>query len=244
MANAKGMNALLSDPKIIEQIRNPPAIPIQDFGIFEGSKDPGKDYDIPTTQTGSNGITLYYTPAAAQQHEPVLVRPRNNKKRPRSHSEEPAAAAQQQQHEGHRGLGGLDELPVSPQVILSHGGRGDISTPRFVRFVEGVARRAPVLCVRKDMREGKDSLETRTAAFNYFLADASASVLALGGRSFGSRCATRATVYSANKYLILWSYPLVSGMDVRSQELLALPEDVRVLFIRGSKDEVSSVARG
>lgn len=48
-------------------------------------------------------------------------------------------------------------------------------------------------------------------------------------------------VYSSNKNLILWSYPLVRNYDVRKQELLALSSDTRVLFIKGTKDWVSRV---
>ena len=48
-------------------------------------------------------------------------------------------------------------------------------------------------------------------------------------------------VYSSNKNLILWSYPLVRNYDVRKQDLLALSSDTRVLFIKGTKDWVSRV---
>lgn len=46
-------------------------------------------------------------------------------------------------------------------------------------------------------------------------------------------------MYSSNKNLILWSFPLVRDYDVRKQELLALSSDTRVLFIKGTKDWVS-----
>ncbi|KAG6358532.1 hypothetical protein INS49_012049 [Diaporthe citri] len=44
------------------------------------------------------------------------------------------------------------------------------------------------------------------------------------------------TVYSSNKNLILWSYPLVRNYDVREQKLFAISSDTRVLFIKGTKD--------
>lgn len=47
-------------------------------------------------------------------------------------------------------------------------------------------------------------------------------------------------MYSSNKNLILWSYPLVRDYEVRKQELLALSSDTRVLFVKGTKDWVSS----
>ena len=60
-----------------------------------------------------------------------------------------------------------------------------------------------------------------------------------GGRSFGARAAARASVYSANNNLILWSYPLIRGSEWRKHELLALSKEKRVLFIKGEKDWVS-----
>lgn len=44
------------------------------------------------------------------------------------------------------------------------------------------------------------------------------------------------SLHSSNRNLILWSYPLVRDQDFRKQELLALPADTRVLFIKGTKD--------
>lgn len=84
-----------------------------------------------------------------------------------------------------------------------------------------------------------ERLAKRTAAFNYFYNDAYSSVRALGGRSFASRAADRASVYSANNNLILWSYPLIRGSEWRKEELLALSKDKRVLFIKGENDWVS-----
>lgn len=238
MSNLAGMNKILQTPQGIESIQNAPATPVEDYGIFEGSEEEGRNYDVLTTQSTTNGITLYYTPET--QTPAPAAKAGGKRKRAKSPAAPPAPVTPQP---GHRGLGPLNSLPVSPEVIFSHGGGRGIRQPGFVRFVSGVARAAPVLCFRKDRRtDEKETLEARTAAFHYFLADSFSTVRALGGRSFGGRCATRAGVYSPVRYLILWSYPLLRDMEVRSQELLALSADTKVLFIRGTKDFVSNIA--
>lgn len=232
MADTTDMSSLLDEPEVIEQIQSAPTTPVATFEIFDGCDEPARSFDIPTGQTFSNGVTLYYSP----EKVPPRPSPNASKDRPRKR-----ALEEEKDPEGHHGLGVLDILPVSPQIIFTHGGGRGIFQNGFLHFVKGLARSHAVLAFRRDQSTlgSKDSMEMRTAAFNYFLNDAYASVVALGGRSFGARAAVRASVYSANKNLILWSYPLLRDSELRKEELLGLSGDTRVLFIKGQKDWVS-----
>lgn len=230
------MNSFILDPAVVENIRDGPQIPAETFEILDGCDDPERNYDVPTGQTFSNGVSLYYTPK-----EPPLppTPPKSKKGRGRKR---PPPEEDVPQPEGHQGLGVLDILPVSPQIIFTHGSGRDIYQKGFMHFVRGLARTHPILAFRKDrgaVGSREEELYKRTAAFNYFFNDAYSSVRALGGRSFGARSAARASVYSTNKNLILWSYPLIRDSDWRKDELIALSEDTRVLFIKGEKDWVS-----
>ncbi|KAI7773281.1 hypothetical protein LA080_011359 [Diaporthe eres] len=185
MAGIKGMNSFILAPDVIEDIGDDPIIPVESFEILDGCEDPERSYDVPTGQTFSNGA------AAASG------------RRRKKHSHQRATRAKK----NHQGLGVLDVLPVSPQVIFTHGSGRDISQKGFVHFVRGLAREHAVLAFRRDrgVRGSRaEELFKRTAAFNYFFNDAYCSVRAMGGRSFGARAAARASVYSTNKNLILW----------------------------------------
>lgn len=235
MADSKGMNLYLRHPDVVEEIQDEPSIPAKTFEIFDGCEAPERNFDVPTGQTFSNGVCLYYTPEEAS---PPPTPPRSQKGRGRKRRVEEEV----QQPDGHQGLGVLDILPVSPQVIFTHGSNRDIFSKPLMSFVRGLARTHSVLAFRKDRgQEGSrgEELFKRTSAFNYFFNDAYSSVLAMGGRSFGARSAARASVYSTNKNLILWSYPLIRDSDWRKDELIGLSEDKRVLFIKGDKDWVS-----
>lgn len=239
-ANTAVMNSFILDPAVVEEIQDGPQIPAETFEILDGCDNPERNYDVPTGQTFSNGVSLYYTP----EQPPLPPTPPKSKKgrgRKRPPPEEDVP-----QPEGHQGLGVLDILPVSPQIIFTHGSGRDIYQKGFMHFVRGMARTHPVLAFRKDRGAAgsrEEELYKRTAAFNYFFNDAYSSVRALGGRSFGARSAARASVYSTNKNLIFWSYPLIRDSDWRKDELVALSEDTRVLFIKGEKDWVSSLPR-
>lgn len=241
MADTKGMNSYLLHPDVVEEIQDDPSIPAETFEIFDGCEDPERDFDVPTGQTFSNGVCLYYTPEEAPP-PPTPPKSRKGRGRKRRAEEEIQEPESQQEPEGHQGLGVLDVLPVSPQVIFTHGSGRDIFSKPLMNFVRGLARTHSVLAFRKDRGTAgsrAEELFKRTAAFNYFFNDAYSSVLAMGGRSFGARSAARASVYSTNKNLILWSYPLIRDSDWRKDELIALSEDTRVLFIKGDKDWVS-----
>lgn len=233
MAETKGMNSFLLDPEVVKDIRDDPLVPTKIFEILDGCEDPERNYDVPTGQTFSNGVCLYYTPEAPPSPPPKKGKGRS-RKRP--------AEKQEKSPQGHQGLGVLDILPVSPQVIFTHGSGRGIYEKSFVHFARGLVRNHSVLAFSKDRGEAgprEVELFKRTAAFNYFFNDAYSSVRAMGGRSFGSRSAVRASVYSTNKNLICWSYPLIRDADWRKDELIALSKDTRVLFIKGERDWVS-----
>lgn len=238
MADTTGMNKFILDPSVLEDIQDDPLIPVETFEILDGCEDPERSYDVPTGQTFSNGVCLYYTPEV-KPPPPKVPKGRGRKRQ----AEEEVQPPEIQQ--GHQGLGVLDILPVSPQIIFTHGGGRGIFQKGYMHFVRGLAREHAVLAFRRDRGPGgsrAEELFKRTAAFNYFFNDAYCSVRALGGRSFGARSATRASVYSTNKNLILWSYPLIRDSDWRKDELIALSEDKRVLFIKGERDWVSCLS--
>lgn len=245
MAGIKGMNSFILAPDVIEDIGDDPIIPVESFEILDGCEHPERSYDVPTGQTFSNGVCLYYTPEEAPPPPPPPPKAPKGRGRKRQAEEEAQPSESHQSQKGHQGLGVLDVLPVSPQVIFTHGSGRDISQKGFVHFVRGLAREHAVLAFRRDrgVRGSRaEELFKRTAAFNYFFSDAYCSVRAMGGRSFGARAAARASVYSTNKNLILWSYPLIRDSDWRKDELIALSEDTRVLFIKGEKDWVSCLS--
>jgi hypothetical protein len=86
-------------------IRSRPLIEAEHFDIYDGCNQPGSNFDVPTTQTISNGIVLFYTPNISST-SPM------RRKRKRTLEEEA----------GHRSLGGtLDMPPVLPRIIFTHG---------------------------------------------------------------------------------------------------------------------------
>ncbi|KAI0156386.1 hypothetical protein GGR57DRAFT_463302 [Xylariaceae sp. FL1272] len=248
----RGLNRIMRvtyDAQDGQQIRDDPAVTVERYEIQRGSGIAGRDHDVPTAQGQTNGIILYYTPSANTKPEAPwpseIPRPRKRKRGgkivPRDTDENFAEKVDSEDEErlepvgGHRGLGSLDTLPVSPQILFTHGSNRGIDQPSFQEFVAGLARNFPVLAFNKDTEN--DNTDKRVAAMNYFFNDGYGTVRAMGGRSFGARVAARTTAFgSGNKNLILWSYPLVRDMDIREEELLALSADVKVLFIRGMED--------
>lgn len=235
MAASKGMNSFILDPEVVAEIQDDPVTVVETFEILDGCEDADRSYDVPTGQAFSNGVVLYYTPV----EDPPPPPPKKGKSQGRKRRAEEEA---DEQPKSHRGLGVLDILPVSPQVIFTHGGGRGIFQRGYMHFMHGLARTHAVLAFRKDRGDSASRVEElykRTAAFHYFYNDAYGSVAALGGRSVGARSAVHASVYSANRSLILWSYPLIRDSDWRKDELIALSEDTRVLFIKGERDWVS-----
>lgn len=65
---------------------------------------------------------------------------------------------------------------------------------------------------------------------------------ALGGRSMGARAAVMAAKESTT-HLVLVSYPLHSGKDIRDQILLDIPQQVKVVFVSGDRDSMCDLDR-
>ncbi|KAF2814743.1 uncharacterized protein BDZ99DRAFT_434551 [Mytilinidion resinicola] len=138
---------------------------------------------------------------------------------------------------------------TSPSLIFTHGAGGDLSAPAVVDFSTGFTETSPLLCF-----EGSSNLASRAAAFAAVIANEESSTNgfagALGGRSLGAR----ATVVAATALLkgggegplrlVLVSYPLNGPKGaVRDEILLALPKEVELLFISGSRDGMCDLAQ-
>lgn len=189
MANQnRGMNKILLHEESIWEIRNDPDVAVETFVCHHGSQVAGRDQDIATAQNLTNGVALYYTPP------PAPLR-RSARRRRRAADDEGDNDRVNPPRGGNPGLGSLDMLPVSPQVILGHGGNRGMLAAAFVEFSKGIARSFPVLTFQKDRSDEEDLVDKRTAAFNYFHLDALATCRALGGRSRGARCAVRASKF-------------------------------------------------
>lgn len=192
MANQnKGMNKILLQEESIENIRNEPDEPVKSFAIYNGSDIEGRNHDISTAQNLSNGVILYYTPEPAA----APTRLRRGTRRRRDADDEGDNDRVKRPRGGNPGFGALDLLPVSPQVILGHGGNRGMLAEAFVQFATGIARNFPVLTFQKDRNDLEDAVDKRTAAFTYLHLDALKTCRALGGRSRGARCAVRASKY-------------------------------------------------
>lgn len=206
----KGMNKILLNEESIEDIRNDPAQAVESFAVYNGSGIEGRDHDIPTAQNMSNGVILYHTPAPAPAPGPR----RSTRRRKRAADDEGGHDRVSPRPRGaNPGLGALDMLPVSPQVILAHGGNRGMVAAAFVEFAKGIARNFSVLTFQKDRNDAEDAVDKRVAAFNYLQLDAFKTCRALGGRSRGARCAVRASKFEIPPlFLFFRGLPLFEGL--------------------------------
>ena len=85
------------------------------------------------------------------------------------------------------------------------------------------------------------NLKSRAKMFDAVI-EAQGFCKALGGRSMGARAAVM-SVKDETTHLVLVSYPLQSGKDVRDQILLDVPEHVKVVFVSGDKDSMCDLER-
>jgi len=203
----RGMNHHLINPKYQATIRSPPEIEVKAHA-----------FTVQTTPTISTEGFLYWTPRNGDA-------PYKPNKRGLLPAED--------QGTGKRGLGHLNDLPVQPRFIFTHGRGRKIDNLGFINFVSGIARTFPVL-----VWNGVEDINDRVQTYNYLYNDGQQTYVGIGGRSTGGRASVRTSAFSRNKKLVLWSYPLVRNSEVRSPELLALSADTRVLFIRGANDYV------
>jgi hypothetical protein len=117
-----------------------------------------------------------------------------------------------------------------PHLIFNHGRRTNLDATSLVAFTKGFARTQTVLSFL-DLGD----LEHRTSSFRSLLSSFP-TALTLGGRSTGSRSATRAQIWSPARKLIFFTYPLTRGLSERYEELMQLEENVHVLFVVGDSD--------
>lgn len=75
---------------------------------------------------------------------------------------------------------------------MSHSGSRGIDAEAFTQVCLGIARRSPVLAFQKWIGDVQDAEVIRTANFSYFWLMNNISGKAMGGRSRGARCATKA----------------------------------------------------
>lgn len=208
MPNDIGMNKIVCSDEGRSGIRNAPVDPVENYPIYRGCGIGGRNHDIQTSQTLSNGVVLYYTATTGSSRRTTKTSSTIRGRRPSPSSgglTKPAQLATKRRtrasaaspHElggvrTHQGLGALDELPVPPEVIMSHGGVRGMQAAAFVELCSGIARRCPVLAFQKDRSDDKDEMVNRTAGFTYFWLDVNGFARAMGGRSRGARCATQA----------------------------------------------------
>lgn len=206
------MNRITSSEEGKREICNQPSVAVETYPIYYGCGIDGRDHDIPTSQSLSNGIMLYYTPT----DDPVIEdasssqSPSKGKDRELHASNTPSTTAESgpagisteykdrpsTSHEPQkREIGTLAGLPAEPEVIMSHGGSRGMEAPAFKQVCFGIARRFAVLAFQKDRGDMKDAEVTRTAGFSSFWLMNDMSGKAMGGRSRGARCATLACKY-------------------------------------------------
>ncbi|KAG4439671.1 hypothetical protein IFR05_004868 [Cadophora sp. M221] len=109
---------------------------------------------------------------------------------------------------------------ADPDMIFTHGRGSTLVNEAIVSFTEGWARTQVALNF-----ENTGDLNTRAAVFRALML-AFPSATSLGGRSLGARAATRGSIYSRVSKLVMFTYPLVRGLDERFEELLALQSNV------------------
>ncbi|KAL8858226.1 MAG: hypothetical protein Q9178_005238 [Gyalolechia marmorata] len=128
------------------------------------------------------------------------------------------------------------DAPSQPILIFTHGAGGTLTSSAIANFSTGFSRHFPVLCF-----QGNSNLASRTRMFSAVINDRKSSSC-LGGRSMGARAAVMAAT-AETKCLVLVSYPLHTGKQLRDQLLLDIDPSVKVIFISGDKDSMCDLAR-
>lgn len=119
-----------------------------------------------------------------------------------------------------------------PDAIFTHG-RGELRNAANDAFMEGFGR-TQTLFSFENMRD----MPFRVSTFRSLLSSFPTAT-ALSGKSLGARASVRAQLYGHVKKLMLFTYPVVRGLDERYEELLALEVDVEALFIIGDYDPLA-----
>lgn len=126
--------------------------------------------------------------------------------------------------------------PTKPSLIFTHGAGGTLASDGIANFMDGFAHQLPILCFQGNM-----NLKSRVKMFGAVIEDQDFATT-LGGRSMGARAAIMAATRET-KYLVLVSYPLHTGKEVRDQALLDINSPMHVIFVSGDKDSMCDLAR-
>lgn len=187
------MNIIVCSERGKHEIRNDPFIPVEIHPFYNGTGIKGRDYDIPTSQATSNGIILYYTPKSDTTE--TVHPPSSPSVGTSAHFEQHQPSTSRELRQGDAGAQDWStqlRLPAQPEVIMSHSGSRGIDAEAFKQLCLGIARRSPVLAFQKWIGDTQDAEVIRTASFSYFWLMNNVSGKAMGGRSRGARCATKA----------------------------------------------------
>lgn len=131
-----------------------------------------------------------------------------------------------------------------PALIFTHGASGNLDSPGVKNFWSGFASKAEILGFKGSMNLSSRVKMFRAVIENTLLKTKGKGRFALGGRSMGARAAVMAAVEEEDvDRLVLVSYPLQSGNNVRDQILLDIDERIEVLFIIGEKDNMCNIPR-
>ncbi|KAL8671552.1 MAG: hypothetical protein Q9168_003937 [Polycauliona sp. 1 TL-2023] len=126
--------------------------------------------------------------------------------------------------------------PSFPCLIFTHGAGGTLASPAIANFSAGFLLHSTIVCF-----QGNSNLASRTKMFSAVIAQQRAPA-SLGGRSMGARAAVMAAT-EKTEFLILVSYPLHTGDQVRDQILLDIRPSVKVIFVSGDRDSMCDLAR-
>ncbi|KAI4268085.1 MAG: hypothetical protein LQ337_008047 [Flavoplaca oasis] len=126
--------------------------------------------------------------------------------------------------------------PVSSKLIFTHGAGGTLASSAIANFSNGFSRQLPVLCFK-----GNSNLGSRTKMFSAVISSQEAPT-SLGGRSMGARAAVMAAT-DQTEHLVLISYPLHTGSQVRDQVLYDISPMVKVIFVSGDGDSMCNLPK-
>ena len=123
-----------------------------------------------------------------------------------------------------------------PQLIFTHGAGGTLASAGIANFSVGFSSSLPLLCFQGNM-----NLKSRVKMFSSVIEEQQFA-RSLGGRSMGARAAVMATTQET-QHLVLVSYPLHNGRDLRDQILLEIDQSVKVVFVIGSRDTMCNLRK-
>ncbi|MCJ1241517.1 hypothetical protein MMC14_009522 [Varicellaria rhodocarpa] len=128
-----------------------------------------------------------------------------------------------------------EDVPPAPALIFTHGAKGKLTSDAMVNFSSGFSVLLPILSFQGNM-----NLKSRVKMFNAVMEYHICSCT--GGRSMGARAAVM-TATKKTLHLVLVSYPLHAGDQMRDQILLDLPSSIKVVFMIGERDSMCNLEK-